>query len=319
MQPILRIAGRTRRDIRLIRKGGRRLTAGVYVRSDPESDPGTLPNRARAALAVAPRGSIITGLHGLALAGAEIPFEMGSLLDGPVEVAVPQPLGTYPRRPELSVRRLTNLPPVWKESPPEIPLAHPVHAWAQVSRALAKTAGWRPGDQPGLVLPGGLAAGGSLGFCRAVQLGDALVRRKDPILTFECFADQLEQMRGRYGSRLPLDVFRWVRPRTDSPPETLLRLTVLAVGYPEPLVNPEIQLDGRSNWLDLAWAERKIDLEFHGNLHFEGSQPLGDLYRRRALEALGWTVIEATTSDLRSPKSLLARLAEAFAATEPAP
>jgi hypothetical protein len=149
-------------------------------------------------------------------------------------------------------------------------------------------------------------------FCQAVQLGDALVSRENGILDMDEFASRVLATTGQYGSRAAGAVFNWVRPRTDSPRETLLRLVVLDAGFPEPQVNLEVATEGGTCWLDLAWLEEMIDLEFHGGHHFRGRGPKDDLYRRRRLEALGWTVIEVTSADLRSPLSCLTVLASAF-------
>jgi hypothetical protein len=128
----------------------------------------------------------------------------------------------------------------------------------------------------------------------------------------EEFAAQVAAVRGQPGSRTAAELLAWVRPRTDSPKESSLRLIVLDAGYPEPEVNFEVVAHDWPHSLDLAWVEPMIDLEFQGGHHFSGEHRRGDLYRRRALEALGWTVVEVTGSDLRAPAAFLAQLSAAF-------
>jgi hypothetical protein len=297
---------------RSARKFGRRLSRGVYGQS-PDGDPANLLNRARAALLTAPPGSTISGLAGLALAGATVPFGMEALLTAPVDVTVPISQGRRPRRPEVQVHRVSEPPPLWMEGRTPVPLAHPAHCWAQVVRQLLPHTDWQPGQPFGVTQPGDLTVPGRREFCWCVQLADALTPRDGGLLTFDEFSSHLESTRGQHGSKTPLRVFRWVRPGTDSPKETVLRLIVLDAGFPEPAVNPVVQVANGTRRLDLGWLKEMIDLEFHGEQHFKDSQTArADLLRRGDLQAAGWLVVETTNADLLDPRRLLARLAAAF-------
>jgi hypothetical protein len=71
---------------------------------------------------------------------------------------------------------------------------------------------------------------------------------------------------------------------------------------------------GQSRYLDLAWPDLMIDLEFHGRQHFhEWEQAYRDVQRRGQLQVQEWTTIEVTEEDLISPGSLLYRLGAVFA------
>jgi very-short-patch-repair endonuclease len=95
--------------------------------------------------------------------------------------------------------------------------------------------------------------------------------------------------------------------------ETWLRLVVWDTGFPEPVVNHMVRLNGRRRFLDLAWPREKIALEYHGRQHFEESpQAYDDMVRRGALQDAGWRLVEAAHGDLTDPTGLLRRLANAF-------
>jgi hypothetical protein len=304
----------------LVRKFGQRVTKGVYVETVDGDMPFSLLNRARAALAVSPPGSMITGLSGLALAGATIPFELEPLLKGPVSVIVPVGAGRFPQRPEFKVSRLRHLPPEWPAtSRPDLTLAHPVFSWAHTVLDLSKRAWWSPGQPaPGdqSALPGLFDVPGKREFLLSVQLGDAVVaRREKAVLTmaeFQQFITEHGHQRWFAAARQVVD---FVRAGTDSPKETWLRLTVVDLGFPEPQVNPEVWVRGRRLRLDLAWIAHLIDLEFQGSGHFlDPDRAKSDVYRRRDLETDNWTVVEVTGSDLYRPGGLAARLSAAFVA-----
>src|SRR5690606_18615632 len=95
----------------------------------------------------------------------------------------------------------------------ELRVVHPVGAWCQLATDLTVR--------------------------ELVVLGDALVRRHDPWATREELEAAVVAFRGR-GKRRLVAALELVRPRTDSPPETELRLDILEAGLPEPGVNVAI-------------------------------------------------------------------------------
>jgi hypothetical protein len=313
-----------RRQADFIRKNGMRLSRGVYVERLEGRDPKSLLNRARGALAVAPPGSMVCGLSALGLTGMLIPFELEGELSGPVEFLCPSAAAKIPSRPEYRFRRVGQPPSVWAGSPAGVPLAHPAYCWAQVTHQLTGSSPWLPGtlfapgaraDQAAVPRPGIFDVPGKREFLRALQLGDALVARDArQILALHELAAFIQDTSGVRGFKAARMILPWVRAQTDSPRETWLRQVVIDLGFPEPAVNPEIRVEGRRFRPDLAWEIHRIDLEFHGEAHFSNpEQARSDVYRRRALQTAGWTVVEVTSADLRHPAALAARLAAAFA------
>ncbi|GAB6938115.1 hypothetical protein ACQP60_00855 [Isoptericola variabilis] len=72
-------------------------------------------------------------------------------------------------------------------------------------------------------------------------------------------------------------------------------------------------------WLDLAWPDRKVALEFDGAVKYSGGEygdPARRLFeeklRQDALEEDGWLVIRVVWEDLRRPEVLVARIRSAL-------
>ena len=96
-------------------------------------------------------------------------------------------------------------------------------------------------------------------------------------------------------------------PRSESGPETRVRLLLRAGGLPTPEVN-HVVLDARGRFVarvDLGWPEAKLAVEYDGDHHRDRDQWVRDLRRRERLEALGWTVVVLTAADLRGPRDAL--------------
>src|SRR4051794_6603294 len=100
-------------------------------------------------------------------------------------------------------------------------------------------------------------------------------------------------------------------PGADSPPETRLRLSLVAHGVPRPKVQYEVT-DARAWWtphLDLAWPEVKVAVEYQRDRHrTDPERWRRDQERWAVLGAAGWLVIPATWEDLyraRPPSPLV--------------
>jgi len=106
-----------------------------------------------------------------------------------------------------------------------------------------------------------------------------------------------------------------VRTKVDSVRETDVRLTLVACRLPEPETNATIR-DERGQFLargDLVYRRWKIVVEYDGWHHErDAAQRSKDILRRERLEAAGWRVIVITSSDMRHPISVVARVWEAL-------
>lgn len=113
------------------------------------------------------------------------------------------------------------------------------------------------------------------------------------------------------------------RPNTDSPGETRTRLLLQRAGFPEPTVNlpvPDPQ-SGRMRYLDLAYPELKIAVEYDGDYHRRTKQQWReDQARKDSLASAGWDLRSLTGQDIKAPARLLSALRRTFLrAGAPAP
>jgi very-short-patch-repair endonuclease len=303
-------------------RDGTKLFRGVYfLPSEPDESPSLL-DRARAALLVCPPGSAICGITALALTGLDLPRPFEDQARGPVHVLLPtraQVGRVEPNRPELVLHRERSPRPTWRWERAGLLMARLDHCWAQVvARHLKGQVGpFLPAPDP--ALRGQFTSGARQAFLECVQLGDALVRRQDPLIKHDRFVAYIQGLSQLKGVRAARAAFRYVRPQTDSPNETWLRLIALDAGFPEPAINHRLQVRMRDRLLDLGWIDRMIALEYHGAQHFNDPiQARDDVSRRGQLQGLGWVVVEAVYRDLLQPADLIGRLTAAFAG-RPAP
>lgn len=104
-------------------------------------------------------------------------------------------------------------------------------------------------------------------------------------------------------------------PRSDSRPETWLRLTIIDAGNPVPAANHEVF--HRGVWIarvDLAYPELRIAIEYEGEHHLDPEQWSRDIARIERLVEAGWRVLRVTKADVfTNPAPFLARLRRAIA------
>lgn len=108
-----------------------------------------------------------------------------------------------------------------------------------------------------------------LGRIDLVVMGDALVRRERPLATMEQLAEAVAAHSGKRGAAPLAAAFARVRPRTDSVKETLLRLSIVDFGLPEPEVNIKI-LNAQGQfvaWGDLGYPQFRVLAEYDGEQH----------------------------------------------------
>lgn len=154
------------------------------------------------------------------------------------------------------------------------------------------------------------------GLVERVVAVDALARRHR-------FApDQLLHLTVRYRGargvdRIP-EVLAHADRRSGSPMETRLRMVIVQGGLPRPEAQWVVQ-DPRTRtavWLDLAYPERRIAIEYEGGGHADADAVLRDVGRYTALVDKGWRVYRYTKFDvLRNPDKIVDDLARALRTT----
>lgn len=122
----------------------------------------------------------------------------------------------------------------------------------------------------------------------------------------------------RWGSRRVRRAVELVDARSESPPESWVRVACALAGLPAPVPQYDVVHDGV--WLaraDLAWPEAKLLVEYEGEYHFDGVQMVRDDVRIQRLIAAGWRVIRLAAHDLRDMDGVVLRIRAALA-TRPA-
>lgn len=92
------------------------------------------------------------------------------------------------------------------------------------------------------------------------------------------------------------------QPRTWSPMETLLRMLVAAAGFPAPVMNHPVLVVENRWFLDLAWPEVRVALEYSGDVHaVDPATYRSETYRSNLLRDHGWEVRNLVLDDLKFP------------------
>lgn len=155
-----------------------------------------------------------------------------------------------------------------------------------------------------------------LSFTELVVIGDWLVRREDPLSDLDTLHRAVKGYAGRHGAKRLREAVEVVRPRTDSPKESEVRLHLAAAGLPCPAVNHVIR-DGRGDYIrrgDMVYADEKVLVEYDGDQHrTDRAQYVKDQDHLDRLRAAGWIVIRIRSEHLRSPGLIAARVRRALA------
>lgn len=174
-----------------------------------------------------------------------------------------------------------------------LPVPSPVETWCQLASLLSEE--------------------------QLVISGDALVRRKQPLASVDELRRAVEQATCRPGiRRLRLAVER-IRPRTDSPMETVLREALVSAGLPEPSVNYEI-LDADGSVAahgDLVYPSARLVIEYDGDHHRTDERQYHiDVDRIWRIQTLEWTVLRLNKSHLaHDAREAIRRVKSALAPT----
>lgn len=101
--------------------------------------------------------------------------------------------------------------------------------------------------------------------------------------------------------------------RSESPPESRLRLRFVEAGLPPAVPQYEVRKNGEFiARVDLAWPAARVAVEYDGAYHADPLQMRRDRRRLNALVDAGWLVIHATASDLHAPDTLIAQVKAAL-------
>lgn len=140
------------------------------------------------------------------------------------------------------------------------------------------------------------------------SLLDEAPKRLIPLTNVSKIARFLESVGKANGKTKAKRALKYVVDGSRSPMETmtymLLCLPAMLGGYglPKPEMNAEIPLDSEARVIarrrrcegDLCWVEKKLDIEYHGEVHVGAAQMKSDVGRELGIEHMGWRVITIT-------------------------
>jgi hypothetical protein len=123
-----------------------------------------------------------------------------------------------------------------------------------------------------------------------IAAGDRLFRWRDHLVALPEVDAVLRRMSQQAGIRKARIALRQVRPDSNSPRETKLRLQVARAGFPEPELNGELLLPGgEKTWGDLVFRRWGTLMEFDGQQHRTSDrQWRRDVDRLNGLAEAGW-------------------------------
>lgn len=152
-----------------------------------------------------------------------------------------------------------------------------------------------------------------LGVVDLVILGDSLAQAG--LLSPGQLLSSLEAAAARPRRRAH-QAAQLVRSGVESPMESRARLLMVLAGLPEPEINREIVLDGRTYRLDMAYPQYRLAVEYDGRQHASSThQWHHDLTRREDLDRWRWRLVVLRSDDIFvRPLETLERIMEAMRA-----
>lgn len=143
-----------------------------------------------------------------------------------------------------------------------------------------------------------------------VAAGDFVIQRRLPIARRQELAAIARSFAGRRGATMIRTCLPLLSDRSESAPESVLRVILQLAGLPTAQVNHVLvdSVTGREMRTDLAFPEFMVVIEYQGDYHRTQRQWRADMTRRSRLEAVGWYVMEVNADDLRNPTELVERV-----------
>lgn len=101
-------------------------------------------------------------------------------------------------------------------------------------------------------------------------------------------------------------------PGAESPPESYLRLTLIAAGFPRPRTQIPVHTAAGTYYLDMGWEDLRVAVEYDGEHHrTDPVQWAADIERLEILQRMGWIIIRVTKT--HRVDDIVARVAQARA------
>ena len=120
---------------------------------------------------------------------------------------------------------------------------------------------------------------------------------------------------GARGTERVARVLAEASPYTGSPMESRLRMVIVEAGLPRPMVQWPVQdvLARTVVWLDLAYPELDIGIEYEGEIHAAAARVRRDTSRYTRLVDRGWRIYRYTKDEVYGePDLIVAELTRAY-------
>lgn len=148
-----------------------------------------------------------------------------------------------------------------------------------------------------------------------IVMGDGLVRRNSPRATLPKLVAAVELSANRTGIARLREALVWIRARSDSARETMLRLVIVRGGLPEPEVNAVIRnsFGARIGHGDLVYAKARVLVEYDGAGHWDDDRQFAvDIRRLDEFMEEGWRVIRVDKALMAQTATLLGKVRTAL-------
>ncbi|AEG44962.1 Transcriptional regulator, AbiEi antitoxin, Type IV TA system [Isoptericola variabilis J7] len=151
---------------------------------------------------------------------------------------------------------------------------------------------------------------------RALVVADSALRAGADL---DLVATILEEAAGHRGVRQARRVVGLADVRAESPGESILRWIVHEAQLDAPELAVEATTWRGTYWIDVAWPDLTVGIEFDGAVKYSGGRYgdprqrlLEEKQRHDALTEAGWVLLRVTWDDLRRPDLLVARIRAAL-------
>jgi hypothetical protein len=148
-----------------------------------------------------------------------------------------------------------------------------------------------------------------------VAAGDYIIHHDFPLATRADLEAAVARHPGRRGRSRLVEALSLLDDHADSPPESIIRVTIVRAGITGLVANhPIVVAGGKTRWADLCFPAHRVIFEYQGDYHrTEPGRWRKDRTRLAQLAAAGWHVIEIAADELADRRALLQLIRAALA------
>jgi hypothetical protein len=148
-----------------------------------------------------------------------------------------------------------------------------------------------------------------------VAAGDHLIRRGQAVTTRAALSSAFAARASRRGRATLREALGLLSARSESRPESHVRVHFLLAQLPVPLINHR-RVRADDGWVtrpDFTFPDQRVIVEYQGDYHrLTRAQWRSDMSRRSRLQADGWLVLELNGDHLADPPIMIALVRDAL-------